>query len=523
MISTTQLHHHIQDPDGMRIYQASREAGLSSFGIIAVDVWLIGDDGATGSSGSRGQIIHSGVLWTSPQFCQQNPSEALDRVVDPEHPDYVKPSPQVAGAGLAGYFVSLGKSIDANGGLIWRNLTDITSDPFQPPYERMLVLEEAGFGKVTGLHFDVPGGHQGIVLYFARGTADERMLNEPSNVHFLCMATQHIGTACAMSRLRQLSIRAKSSRTQRIWQRVKTKIFCYRAFLSLSVGSLKRHRSYQRMVRGFSFSSWERTPSDPSLLRMSIRVGFVKPLIAFNDRAHLGILWLFDEARYRILSVLEKSKGSTIRPPPAVPLLNAIWTFWGVYVTLLMLVAVKTLFVRYWSSSLILAPFGALLTLQYSLTAAPASQPRNVLYGLCICLGITLLCQYVLLHQFMCKKELVLPLAGALGISIMTKLGVVHPPAAAAMMALLDGYDPESTHFITTIKSATILLGANLLAIGTSIVINNLSEKRQYPVYWAMGAGFPKKLSRMLRRLDDCSPGGTLPLIQHSNDAISSS
>lgn len=507
----------------MRIYRAAEEAGMSSFGIIAVDVWLIGGD-QSNTMGNK--INHSGVLWTSPQFCQQHPSEALNRIVDPSHPTYVKPSPQVAGAGLAGYFMSLGTSQDANRGLIWRNLSAIISDPFQPPYERMLVLEEAGFGKVTAISFDALGGQQGIVLFFARAGANEETLNEPSNVQFLRVATQHIGTASAISRLRQVSIKTKSCRTKRVWKRVRTKLFCYRAFMSLSDGSLRRRRSFQRVVRGFSFSSWERTPSEPSLLKLSIRDGFVKPFIAINDTAHLGLSWLIDEAKYRILSVVHKSRGSAIRPPPAVPWLNAIWTFCGVYGTLLLLVGFNTLLFTHHSSSLILAPFGALLTLQYSLTAAPASQPRNIVYGLCICLGTALLCQYFLLHQLVWKKELVLPLAGALGIAIMTKLGVTHPPAAAAMVALLDGYNPDTTYFLMTVKSAIILFGANILAIGTSILINNLSEQRQYPVYWAMDTGLANFLPRVSNKSSvqvypekfcdwhELASGSTLPLVK---------
>lgn len=490
-ISDYQQNRYTQDQDRLRIYQAAEEAGLSSYGVTAVDVWYIGTEAGGTNPPTRNRILHTGVLWVSPQFSQHNQSEALDRLVNPNHPRYVVPSPQVAGAGLAGYFYSLGKSKDATGGLIWRNLSDIISDPFQPPYERMLIWKEAGFGKVTGIAFDVVNGHQGVVLYFARSRADEALLNEPTNVEFISMATQHIGITSALCHVRQQSIRTKSRKIHRIWKRVKTKIFCYNTFVSLlhQKRSLQHHHSLQTLVRGLSFTSWDRTSSESSLMRFTVHQRVEEPFIFLNSTAQSLRMWrLWDEAKFRILGVIDKSKGSSIRPPPAVPWLNATWTFVGVYVTLLVLVSIDPLLLKKFGlPSLILAPFGASLTLQYSLTAAPVSQPRNILYGLCVCLSITLLSQGLLMHQFGFPKEMVVPLAGAFGISIMTKLGVTHPPAAAAMVALLDHYDPVSSSSLKTLTSALLLVMANLLTIMTSILINNLSEQRQYPVYWALG------------------------------------
>lgn len=532
---TTRLEHCAQDIDRLRVYRAAEEAGLFSFGIIAVDVWCIDANVAGGvlrrtSQINRGQILHS-VLWTSPLYCQQNTSEALDRLVDPTHQRYVEASPQVAGVGLAGYFLSLGTANDC-GSLIWRNLHDITSDPLQPPYERMVVFEEAGFGKVTGVPFEIPGGHHGIVLYFARETADENMLNETSNVQFLRMATQHIGTASAMARPRQASVQLKWQRSRAVLGRVKTKWSCFRAFMTLPGSpkyrgrdgprSVDRRDSYQR-----SFFKFQRTPSD-SVLGKSIREVVVKPWIACTeiiiDTIRSWSMCLKDGAKYRVLSVVDKSRGGAIHPPPSLPWINAIWTFVGVFSTLTALVGFCNLLSsRFFSllsdGKLVLAPFGALLTLQFSLTAAPASQPRAILYGQCICLGTTLLCQYVLLDCLAWSSTKVLPLAVGIGVASMTKLGIAHPPAAAAMVAMLDHYRPGVTTFSSSAMSAALVLVANLMAIGSSIVINNLSEQRQYPVYWAMDAGWPVGIwswipSFWKRRYGDNSkPLETLPLV----------
>jgi hypothetical protein len=513
--STTRLEQYAHDYDRMRVYRAAEEAGLSSFGITAVDVWIIGaSTGSTPGGGessttknNRGQISHS-VLWTNPTYCQLQASDALDRLVDPTYAQYVEAHPQVAGAGLAGYFLSLGggNNNSKSGGLIWRNLHEITSDPLQPPYERMSVLEEAGFGKVTGIPFEIPGGHHhGIVLYFARETADENLLNESSNAQFLRMATQHIGTASALSQPRQASVQHKTRRKHRAFQRIKLKMTCFSAFMTLS-GSPKyrkdgapRDRRKDSQRHGFRFKKLQRTPSD-SLLGVSIREGVVKPWIAFTERTGDKIrswsCFVRDEAKYRVLAAVDKSKGSDIRPPPSLPWLNATWTFAGVFVTLMALVALSDLstFSLHNQPSLVLAPFGALLTLQYSLTAAPASQPRTIMYAQCICLGTTLLCQHVLMERLAWSSGTVLPLGVATGVAIMTKLGIAHPPAAAAMVAMLDHYRPGETTFGSSVMAAAVLLLANVVAIIASIVVNNLSEQRQYPVYWAMDAGWPTGL-----------------------------
>ena len=44
-----------------------------------------------------------------------------------------------------------------------------------------------------------------------------------------------------------------------------------------------------------------------------------------------------------------------------------------------------------------------------------------------------------------------------------------------------------------------ILLAANVLAIFLGVVINNMSEKRQYPTYYAMGLN-PKDMWAYLKR-----------------------
>mmetsp|Transcript_11288 Transcript_11288/g.27175 ORF Transcript_11288/g.27175 Transcript_11288/m.27175 type:complete len:80 (+) Transcript_11288:660-899(+) len=58
----------------------------------------------------------------------------------------------------------------------------------------------------------------------------------------------------------------------------------------------------------------------------------------------------------------------------------------------------------------------------------------------------------------------------------MVKCGVIHPPAGAAAVIF-------STGNFTWIQMGMMLVG-NVLAILSSTLINNWSDKRQYPTFW---------------------------------------
>jgi CBS-domain-containing membrane protein len=112
--------------------------------------------------------------------------------------------------------------------------------------------------------------------------------------------------------------------------------------------------------------------------------------------------------------------------------------------------------------------------LQYGLTAAPASQPRNALVGQTFALVIA---------QAIGQAENLDPwfqqsLATALAISVMVKLGVTHPPAGAAALLFSTGK--------FTWEQVAIMLMANVVAVVCAAFFNNLSDRRQYPTFWGL-------------------------------------
>jgi hypothetical protein len=72
--------------------------------------------------------------------------------------------------GLAGahYHGSLAGLYNKNLTLIWRDLQSLVQDPDTAKGPRLALLEQAGFGQATGIHFHTDVG-SGMVLFFAQG------------------------------------------------------------------------------------------------------------------------------------------------------------------------------------------------------------------------------------------------------------------------------------------------------------------------------------------------------------------
>jgi CBS-domain-containing membrane protein len=116
------------------------------------------------------------------------------------------------------------------------------------------------------------------------------------------------------------------------------------------------------------------------------------------------------------------------------------------------------------------------VTLLFGLTAAPASQPRNVLVGQALSLSIAMVVSYF--DNSISALWLRQSLATAIAVAAMVKLGITHPPAGASALIFASG-EFDWTHVLA-------FFVANVIAIGVATIINNTSNKRQYPMYWGI-------------------------------------
>lgn len=131
---------------------------------------------------------------------------------------------------------------------------------------------------------------------------------------------------------------------------------------------------------------------------------------------------------------------------------------------------------------LLIGPFGALMTLQYGLTQAPASQPRNAVMGQAVAGAVSLAFTYI--------PEAILPIwlrravGPAIAIATMVKCGFTHPPAGAHAVLFASGRYNFAFYALVIFSTAISIIPATL--------VNNMSRKRQYPTYW----GVPEFLSQ---------------------------
>ncbi|EJK61098.1 hypothetical protein THAOC_18464 [Thalassiosira oceanica] len=454
------------DPHSKRFQQAIIDACHDAFGVIGVDVWLHDEE--------EGGFHHApGGYYRNKNYRPKGYKEnlALERIEDENCVNFVPPTKQIPGAGLAGYFWSqvgnrtnfLGK--DRQDRNIWRDTAAIVNDPDQPPYPRMAMLEQAGYGKACGVPFDIRG-HRGVVLYFARATADRNQLTELANDMHLRVSADLIGAISANSITSEAILLSKGDRLAKTMRRIRAKLTAI-----------------------LVFSKWFKEPAGeiPDVDAVKVRVdldGNLTPSFRkmvsheFQQRMRKSYRLRMTESvvnsvRQKARLMAEKSRGGNVQPPPPMPWVQSVWVFSGAFLTLLLLSALSAAFTDSTGYSIVLGPFGALMTLQYGLTPAPASQPRNALYGQVISLSIALV-----VNLFMPAGWIRVPFTTALAIAAMCKMGITHPPAGAAAAIFASSNKFDGVYF-------SLMLLGNLMAISTSILINNLNDKKQYPMYYA--------------------------------------
>jgi hypothetical protein len=76
-----------------------------------------------------------------------------------------------------------------------------------------------------------------------------------------------------------------------------------------------------------------------------------------------------------------KIQGGHASIPPSFNINQCMWTFAGVYSTHTILEKLDAVLATVTPYTLVIGPLGALTTLKFNLTAAPASQPRNAFFA----------------------------------------------------------------------------------------------------------------------------------------------
>ena len=338
--------------------------------------------------------------------------------------------------------------------VVWRDVKAISVDPDQPYNLRLSVVAETGIGLVAGVPFDFRGV-KGLVLYFARGTANEKKLKASKNTSYLLASADVIGSIIALRDPRQICLNERRSEREDVRRRLRLKMV---AFIQIG-GSFLRERG-EKIQHSDDVTNATSSNTAPDSFAATIRQSILK-------------CWTV--AKRNTITIIRKCKGANNEPPPPMSAFESLWSFLGCFMSLLMLLNFSNAITKQNPAlSLVTGPFGALMTLQYNLTAAPASQPRNAILGQAISLSLAIGMTYTGLDSTMRQA-----LATALAIMLMARLGITHPPAGAAAL-ILSGGGYGWAHF-------GIMLAGNVLAIFLASIFNNANQKRQYPTFWGLG------------------------------------
>lgn len=470
-----------EDVDEDILHRAAADAGLGSMGTVYVEVWTLSQDGTKLSRPDGG-------YWMDPVFHNPDAEEcgccgtlqcSACRISDPDHPNFLPADPVAPGVGFAGVLWSESVSVEDTsvvGGIlkesnqkrkiVWRDLQAMKNNPHLPFDERLRAIADCGLGWAAAVPFHI-NHHKGIVIYCARQNVDHGLLTEDGNELYLTCAADLIGSAWALREPRRLAMANRKAKRVAAIRRARIKIL----FL---------------IRMGFKFDRpIEERPSQV-LRRQKELERQKRPLC---QKIKEKVQEVSTAAAATATLVAKKCRGSNNKPPPPFSTEQAVFTFWGSLFLLTFLSAFnEMLLLKHGKEYLLLMPpMGAFICLQFALTQAPAAQPRNCLAGQVLSISIALACSILPFLPIWSKQAL----GTALALGAMARTGLTHPPAGASAFLFASG-QYGMTHL-------AVLLVANILTIFLGSVINNMSEKRQYPTYYAMGLN-PRDMIAYLKK-----------------------
>ena len=291
--------------------------------------------------------------------------------------------------------------VKQSGGLVrWRDVEALAEDPDQPFIERLQFVAKAGMTLVTGVPFEVNGG-KGIVIFFANPHADPKRLRNRENSKLIQLASQFIGSSCAIYAPLRKAAELVQRRPRDNWRRVRNKI-------------LGVVRLYLLATRNRDPSDFSKSPSGSPRLRKSGSYGNLRS--SLRGAASTLSLLTDPEVRkesYRVLSeatttmkstliqksidvkLTAKAKGMKFMAkvqhgghaglPPPFTWNQTFWTFTGVAIThsVLSLLDYHIVTLSGGAHTLMIGPLGALSTLQVSfiLFLCSVAENREISFG----------------------------------------------------------------------------------------------------------------------------------------------
>lgn len=457
------------------LHRTVEDAGRWAFGVILVELWVLNKEAC--------HLYRPECGWWIDTYADKD--NLFSVLTDPSLPDYIHAEPLAPGIGLPGYLWSQSKSVNPgdrevgrlsvlpgrrsetiaerspdevkktgvqrvrSNEVSWCEVKPLAADPDQPYNKRLQYMAKAGLGLAAGVPFNI-AGTRGIVVYMARATANRTDLTDDVNRDYLLRATMVIGSAYCLRAPRRAVVQKRKSEISNSWRRARVQISAISAMgMTLSEAIEDEMKKKQQL-------------GDTAI------VGDLDP--SKGGACHTASKYF----EGKCISEAKKFLGANVTAPPAFDFMSSFFTFAGSFLTLAALTYLnKSLISAYGPGyAIVLPPLGALMTLQYGLTAAPASQPRNAIMGQAVALCIAQLIGQLSDLELWLRQSL----ATSLAIGVMVKFGLTHPPAGAAALVFSSG--------TKSWRQVGLMILGNVIAILSATLINNWNEKRQYPTFW---------------------------------------
>lgn len=266
--------------------------------------------------------------------------------------------------------------------VLWRDINSLAEDPDQPYDERLQLFAKAGFALAAGIPFNVRG-FKGIVVFFANPHADMKKLCDNTNSRLIEFAAQFIGSAAAVQTPLQNARLLRTRRPISNWNILRVKILAVIKFQrpihvrrrgrSRTWGSptIQRVDSFKLLQRAASIAMIDRKESFKILSEATARL---------KSDVKKGVVDIQYQSKIKTVKWWKKVQGGHASIPPPFNNYQCAWTFMGVFSTHTVLSRLLSFCPR-----LPIGPLGALTTLQYNLTAAPARYVVSFILDICYC------------------------------------------------------------------------------------------------------------------------------------------
>lgn len=200
--------------------------------------------------------------------------------------------------------------------VVWREVQALADDPDQPWNPRLQLLAEVGLGWAAAVPFRYHG-QQGIVVYLARQGVDQAKLQSVTNETYLVAASDLIGAAFCLQGPRAIVVEERRHELSDALRRVKRKIVHARQ-MSVDLGTLVQDEAPRKHIDAQQALAWHETK--------------------FRE--------IYGAFITKLLSIMKKTKGAGVLPPPRFTIRQSCHTFVATFATLLVLTRLQVYFLN---------------------------------------------------------------------------------------------------------------------------------------------------------------------------------